>query len=369
MKKNKQFDTNDKEINKKFMTSKSFRKYFSIKFLKQAKENFELAKEYHLKAIEAEKKVESNISENVAISIQHVTKIFKNITGTPNRVLDDISFEVKKGEFHGFIGNNGTGKTTTIRLILNYYEDGYGKIFINGINSKDPKAKEKLGYIPEISVFPKNLTIYEYLYYFAKLSKLSTQEAKDRVSYLMKKYGFSDEQFKKSAEKLSSGQKKKVLLMQALLNDPDILIMDEPAANLDPSARIEFYEAVSELHKQGKTILMSSHILSELEKYIDSVTVFEGGHVKDTGKVKDKLKNKFYDYKIVSSDNEKLEELCKNFQFKTKLLQDSLLVKINTIEEKTKIFNAALKNNINIFSLKENNLSLNQIYFSTSESE
>ena len=133
----------------------------------------------------------SNPSDDVAISIQHVTKIFKNVIGTPFKVLDDISFEVRKGDFHGFIGNNGAGKTTTIRLILNYYQNGYGKIFINGIDSKNKHAKDKIGYIPEISVFPKNLTIYEYLYYFAKLSKLSNIEAKNKIDQLLSKYGFN----------------------------------------------------------------------------------------------------------------------------------------------------------------------------------
>lgn len=342
------------------------RNIFSI--FKNLKNNLNISKKYKIEAMKSQQKI-SNPSDDVTISIQHVTKIFKNVIGTPFKVLDDISFEVKKGDFHGFIGNNGAGKTTTIRLILNYYQNGYGKIFINGIDSKNKHAKDKIGYIPEISVFPKNLTIYEYLYYFAKLSKLSNIEAKNKIDQLLSKYGFNSSMFNKSADKLSSGQKKKILLIQALINDPDILIMDEPAANLDPSARLEFFDAVNELHKQGKTIFMSSHILTELEKYIDSFTILENGHVKDFGRLQDKLRNNEYQYSISSDNNSKLEKLCINEKFKCKLMSNSLLIKIENIQQKNKLFKIAFDNDIDILSFKENKTSLNEIYFNTSEME
>lgn len=254
-------------------------------------------------------------------------------------------------------------------MILNYYQNGYGKIFINGVDSKNKHAKNKIGYIPEISVFPKNLTIYEYLYYFAKLSKLSNIEAKNKIDGLLTRYGFNSSMFNKSADKLSSGQKKKILLIQALINDPEILIMDEPAANLDPSARLEFFDAVNDLHKQGKTIFMSSHILTELEKYIDSFTILENGHVKDFGRLQDKLRNNEYQYSISSNNNIKLEQVCKEAKFKCMLMAKSLLIKIENIEQKTKLFKLAYDNNIDILNFKENKTSLNEIYFNASEME
>ena len=106
-------------------------------------DNYKVNNEYKKKALEVEKQIEK-AKDDIAISIQHVTKIFQNTLGQPFRALDDISFEVKKGEFHGFIGNNGAGKTTTIRMILNYYKDGYGKIFINGIDSINKKSKDRI---------------------------------------------------------------------------------------------------------------------------------------------------------------------------------------------------------------------------------
>ncbi|MDD7837416.1 ABC transporter ATP-binding protein [Metamycoplasma hyosynoviae] len=337
------------------------KKFFSIDFLKNLPKNIRASRAMKRQAKELEKNVIAPNSDD-AFSIQHLTKIFTNIVGTPFKVLDDVNFVVKKGEFHGFIGNNGAGKTTTIRLILNYYQDGFGKIFINGIDSKNKKSKDKIGYIPEISVFPKNITIFEYLYFFATLSKIGKKQAEAKVEYLMEKYGFSKEFFNKSAEKLSSGQKKKILLMQALINDPEILILDEPTANLDPTARIEFFEVIKQLHNEGKTILISSHILTELEKYIDSFTILENGKVKISGKIADKLKGKDFNYKIQTSNDSKFSEILNKEKYKTHLLKNSILIEIKDTKTKTKLFTLAETNKIEIISFTENKLSLDQLY-------
>ncbi|ACF07408.1 ABC transporter ATP-binding protein [Metamycoplasma arthritidis] len=341
---------------------------FKLSFIKNTKENFALAKQFHNEAIEKSKEI-TIPNEDIALSFQHITKIFRTISGMPIRILNDVSFEVKKGEFHGFIGNNGAGKTTTIRTLLDYHQAWYGKIFINGIDSRDVKSKEKIGYIPEISIFPKNLTIFEYLYYFARMSKIPKKAAIDKVNKMLEKYGFNKKEFNKSAEKLSSGQKKKINLIQALINDPEILIMDEPAANLDPSARIEFYEAIKELHNEGKTILISSHILAELEKYIDSVTVLEKGTVKDSGKVEEKLKNKVYNYKIKCTDLPKLQSLLVDKKIKSLISDDSLLLKLSSEKQKLLIFQVAFDNKIQISFFGENKMSLNKIYFNAANAE
>ena len=123
---------------------------------------------------------------------------------------------------------------------------------------------------------------------------------------------------------MSSGQKKTVLLMQALLNDPDILIMDEPAANLDPSARIIFFEYIKELNKQGKTIFISSHILLELERYIDSFTVLSHGKVLDSGLIKDKMVFAEYNTKLSLNDNDKIIPYLFKHSIKHKIIEDTI---------------------------------------------
>jgi len=223
--------------------------------------------------------------EDIAIKFENVSKTFKN-----KKALDNISFEVKKGQFHGFIGSNGSGKTTSIRSMLGFYSNVKGKMFINGYKFNSIKTKEKIGYIPEIAIFPKNLNTYEYLYYFACMSNIKPKIAKEKVKQLMQEYNLIGKEFDKSPENLSSGQKKKVLLIQALILEPDLLILDEPAANLDPISRNEFYEALDMFHKKGKTIFISSHILSELEKYVDSYTLIENGKIIESTSLKDKNK-------------------------------------------------------------------------------
>lgn len=310
----------------------------------------------------------NNYDENlkdIAIKFENVSKTFKN-----KKALDNISFEVKKGQFHGFIGSNGSGKTTSIRSMLGFYSNVKGKMFINGYKFNSIKTKEKIGYIPEIAIFPKNLNTYEYLYYFACMSNIKPKIAKEKVKQLMKEYNLIGKEFDKSPENLSSGQKKKVLLIQALILDPDLLILDEPAANLDPISRNEFYESLNMFHKKGKTIFISSHILSELEKYVDSYTLIENGKIIESTSLKDKNKTLEFNWKITLVDNEKqnnflsiLNKLNINYQVKN----DSILLELKTNEIKNNLLTEIIKNNLSFSSFLENDMKLSDIYFNNTK--
>lgn len=322
------------------------------------------------KDIEARKRVAKNNNhkpnDDIAISIQNLSMIFKNALGQYKTAIDNISFEVKKGQFHGFIGDNGAGKTTTIRSILGFYPNHIGNIYLNGFYADSKDAKNSIGYIPEIGIFPRKLTVREYLLHFARISKMKSREATKRVNELLKHYHFDSKEMNKSAAYMSSGQKKTVLLMQALLNNPDILIMDEPAANLDPSARLKFFEFIKELNEQGKTIFISSHILLELEKYIDSYTVLQSGKMIDTGLLKEKIKINKYNYLINTSNNEKTKNILDNYHIKYQDKKDYLLCMLNEKEQKI-IFDEILKQKIKIILFKENRMSLNEMYFQTNK--
>ena len=303
--------------------------------------------------------------EDIAIKFENVSKTFKN-----KKALDNISFEVKKGQFHGFIGSNGSGKTTSIRSMLGFYSDVKGKMFINGYKFNSIKTKEKIGYIPEIAIFPKNLNTYEYLYYFACMSNIKPKIAKEKVKQLMQEYNLIGKEFDKSPENLSSGQKKKVLLIQALILEPDLLILDEPAANLDPISRNEFYEALDMFHKKGKTIFISSHILSELEKYVDSYTLIENGKIIESTSLKDKNKTLEFNWKISLIDKSKqndflsiLNKLNINYQVKN----DSILLELKTNEIKNNLLAEIIKNNLSFSSFLENDMKLSDIYFNNTK--
>lgn len=206
------------------------------------------------------------------LKVNNLTRLYdKNGYG-----VKDLSFEVQSGSFHAFIGENGAGKTTTIKSIIGATFNFSGEILIKNINNKISESKSNIGYVPEKAQFPKEITVYEYLKSLALLNNLSKTEADNKISELLKKFDIEDLRNKKPSF-FSSGQKKKVLLIQALIHNPELIILDEPAANLDPTARFELFNLLSSLNKEGKTILISSHILAEIDQFVDSLTLIHKG--------------------------------------------------------------------------------------------
>lgn len=234
-----------------------------------------------------EKLIELNDKEITDLNsktLVQVINLSKKYNKKSNNVIDNLNFEIKSGEFHAFIGANGAGKTTTIKAIVGAYAKFDGKIIIDGFSNYTSIAKERIGYIAEKAVFPKNLNTLEYLATMAILSGISKKEAFKLAENKLKELNMEN-LYKKNPNNFSSGQKKKVLLTQALINNPKILIMDEPAANLDPIARIELFDLLKQLQSKGVSIFISSHILAELDKYADHVTILDGGKIVYTGKI------------------------------------------------------------------------------------
>ena len=216
--------------------------------------------------------------------------------------LKNVSFNVSKGEFHAFIGENGAGKSTTIKIMAGLNNDFDGNLLINGLNVKtDVKARAKLCYIPDKTSFPLNISSYDFLYQLALLVRDDKEQIKIELDEWIKKLSLENE-IKRNPNKLSSGQVKKILLIRAALEKSEIIILDEPAAFLDPTSRLQFFELLKELNNQGVTIFISSHILDEIKKYIDSVTFIKQGEIKWSGKIegKDLIKK----YKEIIIDNE-----------------------------------------------------------------
>ncbi|ADE19847.1 ABC transporter ATP-binding protein [Mycoplasma crocodyli] len=211
--------------------------------------------------------------------------------------LKNLSFDIYPGKFHAFIGSNGAGKTTTIKALVNAYNKWEGKILINGIENKFAQAKAKLGYMPENPIFPSNFTTYDYLYSFALLSGQKRSLAKENVSKISELLNII-ELLNRKPDSFSSGQKKKILLAQSLINDPDLLIMDEPAANLDPNAREELFSILNDVKAQGKTIFISTHELYEISRFVDYVTIIDKGQLIYNGEFKEDNLNNFYFKKV-----------------------------------------------------------------------
>lgn len=233
------------------------------------------------------------INTNI-LEVKNLSKKYKNFVA-----LDNVSFEIKKGSFHAFIGTNGSGKTTTIKCIIGAYQKYTGDILINNISVTNPFSRSNLGYIPENATFPKDVTVYDYLSFLGSLFKLTKNEIEQKINFYLQQFKITDLKNKKPFN-FSSGQKKKVLLIQALLADPEIIILDEPAANLDPYGRYELFNILKTLQSQGKTILICSHILSEVDNYSDSLTLINDGKIIYNGNKYDSLENIFYE-KVIAS--------------------------------------------------------------------
>jgi ABC-2 type transport system ATP-binding protein len=212
------------------------------------------------------------------IFIENLTKSFGG-----KEVLKGVSFEVKKGSITGFIGPNGAGKTTTIKIISGLIRKTRGVVKVLGEDPWDnPKVHEKMSVIFTNLVYPQENTVEEYLKDIGRIYGSDITELIDEFKLRP--------HLKKKLSQLSSGLAQRVQLVASLIKNPELIIADEPTANLDPPARIEFYEEVKKLNKQGVTFFISSHILSELEKIITDVVFINEGKVTFQGKVEKALK-------------------------------------------------------------------------------
>ena len=204
------------------------------------------------------------------------------------RAVDGISFNVKRGQVFGFIGPNGAGKTTTMRILATLDLPHQGDVRINGISVIDePEMGRKLtGFMPDYAGVYSTTTVEEYLDFFARSSGLRGAARRTAVDGVIDFRGIGELR-DRHVERLSKGLKQRVALGRAIIHDPQLLVLDEPAANLDPRARIEFRTLIRELAADGKTVLLSSHILTELSEICDAVAVIEKGKILATGTVQE----------------------------------------------------------------------------------
>ena len=208
----------------------------------------------------------------------------------PLRAVDDVSFSLAEGTILGFIGPNGAGKSTTMRIIATLDVPTSGEVLLDGqsLVARPDQARPLLGYMPDRYGTYDDMTVFEFLDFFARAYRLKGAERKDRVDSVMDFTGLINLKDKLTSE-LSKGMKQRVALGRTLLHDPRLLILDEPADGLDPRARIELRELLRALAAQGKAVLISSHILTELSEICDTCAIIEQGKLLATGTVQEVL--------------------------------------------------------------------------------
>lgn len=197
-------------------------------------------------------------------------------------VIKDLSFDVKKGEIFGLLGSNGSGKTTTIRTLLGLYQASGGEILVNGRKFNPEDAKVTIGYLPEERGLYKKETVIDTMVYFGNLKGLKDPAEWSR-KYL-KRVGLEDKENEK-LEKLSGGQQQKIQLGITIMNNPDLLILDEPTKGFDPMNRRLLMDIIEEHHKGGAAIIMITHYMDEVERLCDRALLLKDGTAKAYGTI------------------------------------------------------------------------------------
>src|SRR5215468_1198060 len=225
----------------------------------------------------------------VVISVRGLTKIFKDFWGRPKaRALDNVDFEVRRGEVFGLLGPNGSGKSTTIKLLLGLLYPTKGHLEVFGKSPRDVKTKERIGYLPEESYLYRYLNSAETLQFFGNLFELPKGDRANRAEQLLQMVGLSQTQLRTVGE-FSKGMQRRIGLAQALINDPDLVILDEPTSGLEPIGCREIKDLIIALARRGKTVILSSHLLSDVEDVCDRVVIYYGGRIQAMGTLKELL--------------------------------------------------------------------------------
>lgn len=198
--------------------------------------------------------------------------------------LNGLDLEVRAGEVFGFLGPNGAGKTTTMNVLLGFVPPTSGSASLFGIDVRQPIARQRIGYLPELTYYYKFLTAEELLRFYAKIFGLAAAEADRRIAGLLKLVEL-EHAAKRPIKSYSKGMQQRVGLAQSLINNPDLLILDEPTSGLDPLGRMKVREIIQRLKNEGKTVFFSSHELGEVETVCDRVAIVHEGELKAVGTV------------------------------------------------------------------------------------
>ena len=299
-----------------------------------------------------------------SIIVDSVTKIYGS-----RKAVDNLSFKVKKGSIHGFLGPNGAGKTTTMKMIAGVIPPALGNIYINGNNVQENllKVKASLGVLLENPPLYKDMEVRDYLRYVCQLHKVEKYKINDYLDYAIEKLDLKDVEFRLIGN-LSKGYKQRVGVAQAIVNKPDIVILDEPTVGLDPSSVIEMRDLIKELAKEH-TVLLSSHLLHEISLICDEVTIIKDGLLQATGpveqiaqKVKDKEK---LIVKVRKWDSSLNQEFSKLASYKIEQVEEGFQLSIDQKigeDSRDEIAKFVIKNDLGLLELTKESLDLEKVF-------
>ena len=231
-----------------------------------------------------------NVSSDVVIETRGLGKIYRDFWGRKKvDALKSLDIEVRKGEIFGLLGPNGSGKSTTIKLVLGLLFPTSGRAFVFGKEATEVSKNERIGYLPEESYLYKFLNAEETLDFYGRLFDMPAHVRRERTEHLIQMVGLQRAR-RRQLKEYSKGMTRRIGLAQALINEPDLLVLDEPTTGLDPIGSREMKDLILRLRDQGKTILMCSHQLADVEDVCDRIAILHQGELKELGRVDSLLK-------------------------------------------------------------------------------
>jgi len=233
-----------------------------------------------------------NERDDRAIEAESLTKIYRDFWRRPRvRALDGLAFEVRRGEVFGLLGPNGSGKSTTLKLLLGLLHPTAGRLTVLGAGPRDVRAKARIGYLPEESYLYPYLSADETLDFFGRMFGLGGAERRRRADELLDMIGLRHAR-RRAVGEFSKGMARRIGLAQALINDPDLVILDEPTAGLDPMGCRQIKDLILALGRRGKTVLLSSHLLADVEDVCDRILILYNGRAQATGTIRELLEER-----------------------------------------------------------------------------
>ena len=231
-------------------------------------------------------------STETVISAQGLTKVFKDFWGRPKaRAVEGIDFDVKRGEVFGLLGPNGSGKSTTVKMLLGLLYPSGGRISVFGHSPRHVQTKSRIGYLPEESYLYRYLNSEETVDFFGSLFHIDSKERRVRAEQLIEMVGLENARRRHVGE-FSKGMQRRIGLAQALINDPDLIVLDEPTSGLNPIGCREIKDLILTLAERGKTVILSSHLLADVEDVCDRAMILYGGRVQAIGTMKELLSDR-----------------------------------------------------------------------------
>lgn len=257
------------------------------------------------------------MADDLAIRTEDLTKVYVDFWGREKVLaLNKLKLEVKRGEIFGLLGPNGSGKTTTIKLLLGLIFPTSGRAWVLGRTPGDVRANERIGFLPEESYLYRFLNAEETLDFYGQLFRLPRKVRRQRTRRLIKAVGLEHAR-KRVLREYSRGMSRRIGLAQALINDPELVFLDEPTSGLDPIGTREIKDLIIDLRRQGKTVLLSSHLLADVSDMCDRIAILNNGRLEVVGEVDELLSLKeMVDIRVKQASPEALEKA------KTALNQD-----------------------------------------------